>query len=577
MDLGFSDALPVDTESNADNRNKRTSSRISGALSDDNDPRRQALRLVIKDVLQDKTKRYHLPAYTDPFSRQTLSAEPENSLPDSTAPQGFAIDELIGYHRFQSDRITDRKYSIGATYGNNGERRIHGNRSLTENSRPVVQGYFLDPRVVHCGIITPAMIEEKLKLVLAGAAKDLAIPVDGEAAATELIKNNSSNHNGTYAATHHQKEIINMPKELSKELADAFPTYAAFRKSFGVEMKAARKSRKIEPGDLAKEMTAILAEVSQPVTRQQIEKWESGRGPLPNDQQLQAIVTVLIDNNKIFASEEEKEAARARLITAYDTSKAARQTAKLDDDSDELYLFANTLKEIRTTTKSGRKSIHEEDFATAVTGALLGGTPPLEVELLKKEKGYFVEGIEAGAIVPSKPMLLTIFKAFKHLGKELSDDEKKDLHEKYAAISEKSSRTERDTPSRAFPEYDQEKFREMKAELIGLLTHEGQLDMKGIEKLIPFNAQERVGRISRTLLDLKSKNHPARYGALSETVVTALVTYATDKFPQDEEKLQQIRGVINRMRALTGYNARTDLKPRTLTGETDRRVTGAAI
>jgi hypothetical protein len=128
--------------------------RIMSSVTDDKDLRRKALVMVIEDLLAGTARRYDLPSYTDTISKQTLPAK----------PGGYAIDELIGYYKFQADRVSNSRFTATGTFGNHEDR---SEERVEAAKRPIVEGYFMDPRVVKKGIITPAMVEAKL-LQLAG-------------------------------------------------------------------------------------------------------------------------------------------------------------------------------------------------------------------------------------------------------------------------------------------------------------------------------------------------------------------------------------------------------------------------
>lgn len=158
-DLGFIDpyaAQPENRDPTYHESDKQFLSTLESII-DPNDPRRQALRLVVKDLLADPTRRYRLPARRDPISKKQLEARDE----------GFTAAELIGTYSYQADRIESVKFSPEADVENDSE------AVRRKPSQKVVMGMFFDPRVVLDGMITPKMIREKLALVEAGQASDL--------------------------------------------------------------------------------------------------------------------------------------------------------------------------------------------------------------------------------------------------------------------------------------------------------------------------------------------------------------------------------------------------------------------
>lgn len=156
-DLGFYNDIPTT------NLKKRQLHKVIGSIIDPNDPRRQALRLVIYDLLENRAQRYSVSTYKDPFSNATL-----------TKPTGGAvIDELIGFHL----PPTAAPLTVGRFTNTVVDENIlalrHPLPQASKRAWPHVPQYFCDPRVVRDGIITPGMIKEKLKLIEAKQASDV--------------------------------------------------------------------------------------------------------------------------------------------------------------------------------------------------------------------------------------------------------------------------------------------------------------------------------------------------------------------------------------------------------------------
>lgn len=127
-------------------------------LQSPNDPRRQALRLVLGRLLEDTETTYALTAATDKLTRRKLDAK----------EGGFKASEIMGEYLFQADRTTDKRYSAGSPSGSEGERNASAHPTM-----PVVRTYFMDPRVITQKVVTAEMVKEALVHVESGTASNL--------------------------------------------------------------------------------------------------------------------------------------------------------------------------------------------------------------------------------------------------------------------------------------------------------------------------------------------------------------------------------------------------------------------
>lgn len=380
-DLGYKDEyLPTSRRRNRLDRDnefdREKIHHIIGSVLDYDDQRRVALRLVIEDLKRDKEKRYHLPAYADPISRQSLPS----------CPDGFTIDKLIRYHKFQADRVTNRRYSVTAEYDNDGDR-------LEEIGRkPIRQGYFLDPRVIAFDIITPAMIESKLELLQNG----YVAPETTRPASNGVI----------HYHQHHEELIMPAPTtatavnpETSENL---YGDYEAYKQSFGFQIKMHRNHRGLTLEQVADAVSRVVSEGIS-VKVQDVRNWEKAR-TLPNQDQFEALAEVLLDT----IAGDKRETAYQELKTAYERSKPwiNRTDAEAREHLEEIDAFTDLLR-----TYTDKMNLSADRLALLVQAKLRFEMDAQEKQYLEEDRGAFIAGIEAGKVHPSKNLMLALVSA----------------------------------------------------------------------------------------------------------------------------------------------------------------------